>query len=56
VSKKDYYDVLGLARGASADEIKKAFRKKPKNFILTAMLTIQTQKRNSKKQMKPMTF
>ncbi len=23
----DYYDVLGLARGASADEIKKAFRK-----------------------------
>lgn len=26
-SKKDYYEVLGIKRGASADEIKKAFRK-----------------------------
>jgi molecular chaperone DnaJ len=32
VSKKDYYDVLGIARGASADEIKKAFRKKAKEL------------------------
>lgn len=27
VTKRDYYEVLGLARGASKDEIKKAFRK-----------------------------
>jgi molecular chaperone DnaJ len=27
VSKRDYYEVLGLARGASEDEIKKAYRK-----------------------------
>lgn len=27
MSKRDYYDVLGVAKGASADEIKKAFRK-----------------------------
>ena len=27
MSKRDYYEVLGLQKGASADEIKKAFRK-----------------------------
>ena len=26
MAKRDYYDVLGLDRGASEDEIKKAFR------------------------------
>jgi molecular chaperone DnaJ len=26
-SKKDYYDILGVKKGASADEVKKAFRK-----------------------------
>src|SRR6201985_1286134 len=27
MSKRDYYDVLGVAKGADADEIKKAYRK-----------------------------
>ena len=26
-TKRDYYDVLGLSRAASADDIRKAFRK-----------------------------
>ncbi len=32
MSKRDYYDVLGLSRGASADEIKKAYRSKAKEL------------------------
>jgi molecular chaperone DnaJ len=32
MSKRDYYDVLGIAKGASADEIKKGFRKKAKEL------------------------
>ena len=27
MSKRDYYDVLGVKKGSSADEIKKSYRK-----------------------------
>ena len=32
MAKRDYYDVLGIAKGASADEIKKGYRKKAKEL------------------------
>ena len=32
MSKRDYYDVLGITKGAGADEIKKAYRKKAKEL------------------------
>ncbi len=32
MAKRDYYDVLGVSKGASADDIKKAFRSKAKQL------------------------
>ena len=32
MDKKDYYEVLGLSKGASDEEIKRAFRKLAKQY------------------------
>ena len=31
-NKRDYYEVLGLSKGASADDIKKAYRSLAKKY------------------------
>ena len=32
MAKRDYYEILGITRGASADEIKRAYRNKAKSL------------------------
>lgn len=34
MSKRDYYEVLGVDKGASKEEMKKAYRNFSKNIIL----------------------
>ena len=49
MASKDYYEVLGLQKGASEDEIKRAFRKLAINTILIKIKEIQKQKLSLKR-------
>ena len=49
MAKRDYYEVLGVSKGASADEIKKGYRTKAKEFTPTATPTNPTPRPSSRK-------
>lgn len=55
MAKRDYYEVLGLSKGASKDEIKRAYKKLSKKYH-PILIKKQTQKINLKKLLKHMKY
>lgn len=54
MSKRDYYEVLGVGKQATAEEIKKAYRKRLSNIIPTKIRATKRLRRSLKKQRKLM--
>ena len=49
MAKRDYYEVLEVPKTATADEIKKAYRKKPSSTTLTRTPVTKRPRRNSRR-------
>lgn len=56
MSKRDYYEVLGVDKSAGEREIKKAYKKLAMKFTLTVRKAIKAWKINLKKSRKPTKF
>ena len=53
MSKRDYYEVLGIERGADQKEVKKAYRRLPRSFTRTAIRMMKPRSRSSKRSPRP---
>jgi molecular chaperone DnaJ len=49
MAKRDYYEILGVAKDATDDDIKKAYRQLALKYHRTATPAIRPPKKNSRK-------
>ena len=52
--KADFYETLGVSKGADEKELKSAYRKLAMQFIPTAIRATMARRRSSRKSVKPM--